>query len=192
MKIKHSRRTIIFIVSICTLGAIATNKSQTFAKDKYRETPVSQILLSQQNFSTNPKDETTIRQLTQKWIEGWSPGAETFSPEQLQPLYAQGKYAILVYDDIGEEVAVIRNWDEYAETWQPFMKQFTYWSIQPKGDIEVRASEDMAISNFVWIGEARYKDGREITPKQYATLVWEKQDGNWVIVHEHLTAAANN
>ena len=49
----------------------------------------------------------------------------------------------------------------------------------------------MAVSNFVWVGEARYQDGREITPKQYATLVWQNQNGNWVIVHEHLTAAKN-
>ena len=174
----------IFIVSV--ISAIAVAKSPTFANDTQANIQVSQILLSQQDSEV----ETTIEQLTLDWIDGWSPGAEPFDTSKLQPLYAQGENAILVYDDIGEEVAVIRSWDEYARRWQPFMEQFAYWSIQPEGEIEITAaSEDMAVSNFAWVGEARYRDGREITPKQYATLVWQKQDGNWVIVHEHLTAA---
>ena len=189
MKVKHLIQIITYIAGISAVLTIATtsSKSQTFANDKYTDTQVSQILLSQRDSET----ETEICQLTQQWIEGWSPGAEPFDTTKLQFLYAQGKNAILVYDDIGEEVAVIRSWDEYAQTWQPFMEQFAYWSIQPEGDIEVMIGEDMAVSNFVWVGEARYQDGREITPKQYATLVWQKQDGNWVIVHEHLTAGAN-
>ena len=44
---------------------------------------------------------------------------------------------------------------------------------------------------LVFIGEARYRDARKITPKQYATLVWQKQDGNWVIVHENIWGPVN-
>ena len=182
-------QTTILATGISIISASTTTISQSLANYKSPHTPVHQILVSQ---NTAINSETEIRQLTQQWIEGWSPGAEAFDPDSLQPLYAQGENAILVYDDIGEEVAVIRSWDEYAQTWQPFMEQYAYWSIQLEGDIEVTIAEDMAVSNFVWVGEARYQDGREIAPKQYATLVWQKQDGNWVIVHEHLTAAANN
>ena len=187
MKVKYSIRTTIFVTSICMVNATAT-LNPTFANDKQINTQANQILLSQQDSEV----KATIEKLTKQWIDGWSPGAEPFNTSKLQPLYAQGDDAILVYDDIGEEVAVIRSWNEYAQRWQPFMEQFAYWSIQPEGEIEITAaSEDMAVSNFVWVGEVRYRDGREITPKQYATLVWQKQDDNWVIVHEHLTAATN-
>lgn len=189
MTAKHLIKTIIYIATVSTVSTIATTntKSQISANNKFSDTPGRQILLSQQSSEA----ETEIRQLIQQWFEAWSPGAETFDANQLQPLYAQGKNAILVYDDIGEEVAVIRSWNKYAQTWQPFMKQFAYWSIQPEGNIEVAIGEDMAVSNFVYVGEARYQDGREITPKQYATFVWEKQNGKWVIIREHLTSAAN-
>lgn len=190
MKVRHFSRIMIFIVSIGAVLTIATSsKFQVFASSKDASTQVKQTLSSQQNLEV----ETEIRQLTQRWIAGWSPGAKPFDPDKLKPLYAQGENAILVYDDVGEEVEVTRSLDEYAQTWQPFMKQFAYWSIQPEGDIEIRASENMAVSNFVWIAKARYQDGKEITPKQYATLVWQKQDdGRWVIIHQHLTGAANN
>ena len=180
MKINNTIRATAF----ATVIAIATTKSPILANNKPINTG---ILVSQQNSEV----EAAIEELTLDWIEAWSPGAEPFNASQLQPLYAQGDNAILVYDDIGEEVAVIRSWDEYARTWQPFMEQFAYWSIQPEDDIKVRATENMAVSNFVWVGEGRYQDGREITLKQYATLVWQRQDGNWVIVHEHLTTAKN-
>ena len=184
MKVKN----LIPLVSIFGIvSAIAITESPIFANDRQVSIQANQILLSQQDSET----EQTIKELTLAWIDGWSPGTGTFDTSKLQPLYAQGDEAILVYDDIGEEVAVIRSWDEYAQTWQPFMEQFAYWSIQPEGEIEVSAGEDMAVSNFVWVGEAKYQDGREIAPKQYATLVWQKQNDNWVIVHEHLTAAAN-
>ena len=176
---------VIFFLGIGVLSVISTNKSPIFADNKQIKTP---ILMSQQNSEI----EGAIEKLTKRWINGWSPGAKTFDASSLQSLYAQGDGAILVYDDIGEEVAVIRSWSEYAGRWQPFMQQFAYWSIQPEGEIEITAaSKDMAVSNFVWVGEARYQNGSEITPKQYATLVWQKQNGNWVIVHEHLTAAKN-
>ena len=176
----------IYIVSIAAI-VIA---NPTLANDRAVDLKANQIHLAQQS-KTETEVETKIRQLTEQWIDGWSPGEEPFDVSKLQLRYAQGDNAILVYDDIGEEVAVIRSWDEYAETWQPFMQQFAYWSIQPEGEIEVTATENMAVSNFVWVGEARYQDGREIMPKQYATLVWQKQNGNWVIVREHLTAAKN-
>ena len=176
------------ILVVSAVSALCVAKFPTFANDKQVNTQGDRVLLSQQNSEV----KAAIEQLTLDWIDGWSPGAKPFDTSALQPLYAQGENALLVYDDIGEEVAVIRSWDEYAQTWQPFMEQFAYWSIQPEGEIEITAaSEDMVVSNFVYIGEARDRDGKKITPKQYATLVWQKQDGNWVIVHEHLTSAAN-
>ncbi len=189
MKVKHFSQILIFVAGIGAVSTIAaTNgKFQIFASTKYGDTQAKQPHFSRQNV------ETEIRQLTQQWIVGWSPDTEPFDPDKLKPLYAQGENAILVYDDVGEEVEVTRSLDEYAQTWLPFMKQFAYWSIQAEGDIEIRASEDMAVSNFVWIAKAKYQDGREISPKQYATLVWQKQDdGRWVIIHQHLTGAANN
>ena len=183
MKTKFKISLVVF--SFISAIALPFFQSPTLANGKKANTQANQIQVVAQRSDV----ETQIRQLTENWIDGWSPGERSFDASELQSLYAQGEDAILVYDDIGEEVAVIRSWDAYESRWQPFMQQFAYWSIQPEGEIEVTATENMAVSNFVWVGQARYQDGREITPKQYATLVWQNQNGNWVIIREHLTAA---
>lgn len=134
--------------------------------------------------------EATIRQLTEQWIKGWSPGAEKFDTEKLRPLFAQGDGELLVFDDIGDRVAVLHSWDEYRQTWEPFMQEFAYWAIQPEGEIQVLVDGEIAVTTFIWVGKGRYKDGREITPRQHATHVWRKRAGRWVIVHEHLTVGS--
>lgn len=132
-------------------------------------------------------DEATIRQLTEQWFQGWSPGAEKFESEKLRSLFAQGEGELLVFDDIGAQVAILHSWDEYCRTWEPFMEEFAYWAIQPAGEIQVLVDQNLAVTTFTWVGKGRYKDGREIAPKEHATHVWKKQSGRWVIVHEHLT-----
>lgn len=179
------------IAAIATFACGRADRGSSTEPDVLGQNSPARIIETSSEPENRASTEAEIRELTQQWIAGWSPGEAPFDVDKLRPLYARGENAILVYDDIGEDVAVIRSWEEYARLWQPFMEQFAYWSIRAAGDIEITVGSDFAMSNFVWIGEARYRDGREATPKQYATLVWQRQDDSWVIVHEHLTAAAN-
>ena len=135
--------------------------------------------------------EQEIKRLTIAWIQGWSPKTQLFTAEELRPLYAQEPGEILVIDDFEGGAVVLHSFDEYQREWVTVMQQFSYWAIQPKGEIQVQVSGDLAVSMFTWIAEARLKNGAELqpAPSQHGTLVWRKRNDHWQIVHEHLTRA---
>ena len=132
-----------------------------------------------------------IKQLTLAWMKGWSPQSKPFTAEELRPLYARGDGEILVVDDFEGRAVVIRSFEEYQRKWVPVMRRFSYWAIQPKGEIQVLLSGDLAVSTFTWVAQARLKGGNVLqpAPSQHGTLVWQKREERWQIEHEHLTRA---
>ncbi len=150
---------------------------------------------TQNNLTVRPKeanvrrtpDEATIHQLTEEWFEGWSPREAQFTGEQLRPLYAQGDGEILVFDNINGSVVVIRSFRDYLNTWVPMMQGFSYWAIEPEGNIAVTVSGDLAVSTFTGLGTASLHNGEQFQMRQYGTLIWRCRAGTWQIVHEHLT-----
>lgn len=138
----------------------------------------------------NKTDEAVIRLLTDQWFFGWSPMDQAFTGKALEPLFAKGAGNLLVFDNVGGDVWTMKSWEEYLDTWIPWMqKHFAYWSIRPVGGIDVHVAGDMAYTSFVWEGNGTFKDGSPAHVRQYATHVWRRQqDQRWQIVHEHLTA----
>lgn len=67
------------------------------------------------------------------------------------------------------------------------MQGFSYWAIEPEGDIAVTVSGDLAVSTFTWLGTGRLHDGEQVKMRQHGTLIWRCRAGIWQIVHEHLT-----
>ncbi len=136
-------------------------------------------------------DEALIRRLTDHWFHGWSPKSQTFTGSDLEPLFAKGDNNLLVFDNVGGEVWTMKSWEEYRDTWVPWMQaNFSYWVIRPVSTIDVHVTGDIAFTAFVWEGAGTFKDGSSAEVRQYATHVWQRQpDGRWLIVHEHLTAA---
>lgn len=132
-------------------------------------------------------DEEVVRELTRKWFAGWSVGEAKFTGESLRPLYAQGDGELLVFDNFEGGVAVIKSFQDYLDTWVPVMTDFSEWAIAPEDGIKVTTSGDLATSTFTWIGKGKMQDGEPVTMRQHGTLVWQRRDGTWQIIHEHLT-----
>lgn len=135
-------------------------------------------------------DEAVIRRLTDQWFYGWSPKNQKFTGKELEPLFAKGERNLLVFDNVGGDVWTMESWEEYRDTWVPWMQEnFSYWSIRPVSEVEVHIAGDTAYTAFVWEGGGMFKDGSPVQIRQYATHVWKRRsDGRWQIVHEHLTA----
>jgi ketosteroid isomerase-like protein len=164
-------------VSLLTVGNYA---QASFAELKSQPQPLeSQTFISQQT------DEQTIRQLTQQWFEAWSFKDQSFTADELRPLYGTGE--ILVFDNFDGGVVVLNSFQEYQDTWVPVMRDFSSWEIQPEGDINVRVSGDLAVTTFTWVGNGQLQDGKPIQMRQHGTLVWQRNANTWQIVHEHLT-----
>ena len=75
-------------------------------------------------------DQTTIRQLTEQWIDIWSPKDQPFKGEGFENIFATGENEILVFDNFDNGVVVLHSLQEYLDTWIPVMENFSYWEIE--------------------------------------------------------------
>ncbi|MGD2182116.1 YybH family protein [Lusitaniella coriacea] len=134
------------------------------------------------------KDEAEIRQLTARWLSIFSPKDRPFTGVGFENIFATGKNEILVFDNYKNDVVVLRSLKEYLDTWVPFMQEnISYWEVELEDHFEITIDGDLAVTTFSWIGGGKGKDGRAIKAKQYGTHVWKRLEGQWRLVHEHLT-----
>ncbi|MDJ0616399.1 MAG: nuclear transport factor 2 family protein [Calothrix sp. MO_192.B10] len=132
-------------------------------------------------------DKTLIRQLTQKWVDIWSPKDKPFTGEGFENIFATGENEILVFDNFDAGVVVLHSLQEYIDTWVPVMLNFNYWKIEIEDNLEISIQGDLAVTTFSWLGGGTSKDGQEVKVRQYGTHMWKHINGEWRLVHEHLT-----
>ena len=133
-------------------------------------------------------DEAKIRQLTEQWRKIWSPKDQPFTGEGFEQIFATGENEILVFDNFDNGVVVLHSLQEYLDTWIPVMENFSYWEIKLEDNLAISIDGDLAITTFSWVGGGKTQDGQEVKARQYGTHTWKRLDGEWRLVHEHLTA----
>ena len=133
------------------------------------------------------KDETEIRRLTEQWRNIWSPKDKPFTGEGFENIFATVKNEILVFDNFDNGVVVLRSLQEYLDTWIPVMQNFSYWEIQLEDNLDISIDGDLAVTTFSWVGGGETKDRQEVKARQYGTHIWKRLNGEWRLVHEHLT-----
>jgi len=115
----------------------------------------------------------------QKIWDGWS----TLDPANVAQYYAPGPH---VFFDIAP--VKYASWEEYQKTVTQVLADFKAGSLTVNDDAELHPA-----GNYVW-GTATIKE--EMTHKSGKidmgtfrwTVVFEKLDGKWLIVHEHVSA----
>lgn len=112
--------------------------------------------------TTIAQDKIQIRQLTQKWIDVWSYKNKRFTGEGFEEIFATGKNEILVFDNFGDSVVVLRSLEEYINTWVPVMKNFSYWEVELEDNLDISVDGDLAVTTFSWVGGGKSKDGEDL------------------------------
>ena len=115
----------------------------------------------------------------QKIWDGWS----TLDPANVAQYYAPGPHVFF-------DIAPLKygSWEEYQKTVTQVLADFKAGSLTVNDDAELHPA-----GNYVW-GTATIKE--EMTHKSGKidmgtfrwTVVFEKLDGKWLIVHEHVSA----
>jgi ketosteroid isomerase-like protein len=139
------------------------------------------------NLQYNLYDRQQIEQLTQQWINLWSPKDQPFTGEGFEQVFATEENEILVFDNFDGSVVVLRSLQAYLDTWVPVMQQFSFWEIAIEDNLEILLDGDVATSTFSFTGGGWSKDGTEYKIRQYGTHIWKRIDRHWRLVHEHLT-----
>ena len=133
-------------------------------------------------------DYQQIEQLTQQWVDIWSPKDQPFTGQGFEQIFATGENQILVFDDFNGSVVVLRSLQAYLETWAPAMQQFKDWEIAIENNLEITLEGNLATSTFSFAGGGRSHDGTPYRLRQYCTHIWKRSDHQWRLIHEHLTS----
>jgi ketosteroid isomerase-like protein len=116
----------------------------------------------------------------QKVLDAWN----TLDTSKVAPYYAQG--AGHVFFDISP--LKYNSWDEYASGVSQMATDLKSLSLVSNDDATVHVDGNMAWGTATVKGDFVHKSGKRDMATYRWTAIWEKQDGKWIIVHDHFSA----
>lgn len=135
-----------------------------------------------------PKPEPpreVFQSLISRYCHLWTAAAQADNPAKVAPLYAKG--AGLVFYGLGE--SEYHGWRAYGQGMKSeLFDNSMSLQFSPGGELQVTKKDGVAWTTALLHVAIVWADGRdqEFTAEQ--TAVWEKRDGKWLIVHEHLSS----
>lgn len=132
---------------------------------------------------TSKRSQSDVAAIKDRAEKVWK-AYETLDASKARPFYATAPNN--VYFDIAP--LQYRGIDAYQQGVAQLLKTFRSISFQHNGDLEIHP-----IGNQAWCTETLtagivHADGNKGNLPIRWTAIWEKQNGNWVIVHEHVSA----
>jgi ketosteroid isomerase-like protein len=116
------------------------------------------------------------RALLQKLLDGWN----TMDPANVAQYYDQGAHMFF-------DMAPLKynSWDEYANGVKKLLADYKTFKLSLNDDADVHQHGDVAWSTATLKEEATLKNGKREMANMRWTVVWQRQNGKWLIVHEH-------
>lgn len=114
----------------------------------------------------------------QKIWDGWS----TMNPDNVAQFYARGPHTFF-------DIAPLKysSWDEYHSGVQQALADFKAAKFTVNDDATINPHGDLAWGTATVKYEMTHKSGKVEMGNMRWTVVWENQDGKWLIVHEHVS-----
>lgn len=150
--------------------------------------PLSSAAKAVAQTPTSASEGQAIRERVRQWETAWNVGNKPFSMSRFGDLYVKDE-SLLAYDLTSPQTpSIIRGYQQFANTWEPFMQAFSPWNVKINDDLVIRAGERISVATFTWQFRGRVKaDGKPVSGSLHATLVFENRGGKWQIVHEHIS-----
>ena len=154
----------------------------------------SSIQIVQDSFDST-EVETEIREFIADWGEAWSPreNAPQFTRESFAPYYLQSDELLAFDFTDAESKTVFQGVEDHHDNWSAFVRDYDYWTFTPVTE-SIRIypqSANTAAATLYVDNYGRKPDGTEFEARAHATLLLEKHNGNWVIVHENIWGPVN-
>jgi len=117
--------------------------------------------------------------LMQKICDGWS----TLDPANVAKYYATGPHTFF-------DIAPLKynSWDEYQAGVKGVLAGYKSAKFTVNDDAAVHSHGDLVWGTATVKNEMTSKAGKVEMGNFRWTVVWENQDGKWLIVHEHVSA----
>ena len=114
----------------------------------------------------------------QKIWDGWS----TLDPSKVAEFYVQGQHVFF-------DIAPVKydSWDEYATGVKKELADYKNGMFTVNDDAQIHPAGDYYWGTATVKEDATLKSGKREMATFRWTVVFEKQDGRWLIVHEHVS-----
>ena len=116
--------------------------------------------------------------LMQKIWDGWS----TLNPDNTAQFYAKGPHTFF-------DIAPLKynSWDEYQDGVRKVLAGYKSGICTVNDDAQVHSAGDVAWGSATVKYELVETSGKRDLGNFRWTVIWGKQDGKWLIVHEHVS-----
>ena len=167
----------IWILFVCILFTIPTvafsetnQQTQTAEKQKIAKPAKEKV-------KTNTDEFTT---LVADYYKAWN----TLDLQNPAKYYA--KEPGLIFFDIAP--LQYKGWNEYQAGVKKLLDGFTSFKLIPNDDLVVTRKGKVAWMTLTFRISGKQKTGPAMELDCRHTAIWEKRKGNWLIVHEHVSA----
>jgi ketosteroid isomerase-like protein len=135
-----------------------------------------------------PSDMDLLRQGVTAWEAGWSSGDRRFSMTLVDDLYDHSD-RFLEFDTISPAGTVTQGYQGFKARWEPIMQASTQAKTAIDDNLKVTTDGQMGLTTFTFKTEFIDRQTAEkYAEHAHASMVWEKQAGRWVIIHEHVSS----
>lgn len=142
-----------------------------------------QMITSHLNVPTD--DIQQIRDQIAKWRELFSPGNLQYTLDGYEHLFVNDE--LLVFDNFSPKNTRFQGFDTYRAIWeQAINADFPGFVITHLDIDRIEVNGDLAWSALTFWAKG-VKDDQSYYTSQHGTHIWHKRDGEWQMVHEHLT-----
>ncbi len=133
-------------------------------------------------------DIDLLKQGVAAWEKGWSSGDTLFSMDRVDNLYVKTDN-FLEFDTLSPAGTVTKSYQGFQNLWEPTMQASTQVKTVVDDNVKINTDGKMGLTTFTFKTEFTDRQtGKKYAEHAHASMVWEKQDGSWVILHEHVSS----
>jgi len=127
----------------------------------------------------SPAGPAPDKVLMQKIWDGWS----TLDPANVEKYYAKGPHTFF-------DIAPLKygSWEEYEKTSKTVLAGYKSAKFTVNDDADVHPHGDLVWATATIKEEMTARSGKVEMGNFRWTVIWENEDGKWLIVHEHVSA----
>jgi ketosteroid isomerase-like protein len=84
---------------------------------------------------------------------------------------------------------ITQGYHGFQDRWEPIMQASTHAKTLVDDNLQVTTDGQMGLTTFTFQTEFTDREaGGKYAEHAHASMVWEKQAGHWVIIHEHVSS----
>jgi ketosteroid isomerase-like protein len=126
-----------------------------------------------------------LERLVDRYNAALSQGEAPFDIGRVAPLYKRDE-EFMAYD-LSPPNAGYAGWQAYEAGWHRIMANYASFYLEGNDDVRVTVVGDAAWTSFSFRVWGARRGGAEYKAEGRVTLIWVRENGQWLITHEHVS-----